>query len=157
QFLAAVNPAGVLLIRSSSDLRAVLSASIAAEWCGPLLAGDDAKSWIIAGKDGRGRIVDAATGPAARPIEAHAGPITLLLMTPDRDRLITANVDPDNQFKIWDWPSGVLHCEIADAGRPATAAISPDGRRLVAGGWELVVRLWAIDSGERMMNVARAS
>jgi WD40 repeat protein len=96
--------------------------------------------------DGAIQVRDAATGkPIGRPIP-HPGRIDFIVFSPDGARLATSSrTDTDDAWyvRLYDLARGEL------VGKPfhrgtARMAFSPDGSRILTGGWDNVVRLWDV-------------
>jgi WD40 repeat protein len=85
------------------------------------------------------------TGQAASELRGHTNEIHALVTGRDPATLISAS--SDGTVRVWNWQSGQEQAKI-DAGEPLLAvALSPDGRRLAAGGYGTTVRIWDLGAG----------
>ena len=114
--------------------------------------GEGDKALIVGCADGTVRLLDTTSGEITRRIEAHEGPIMHAILTAQRDTLVTACIQTGS-IKVWEWPSGTLRFELTDTAGPISIAVSPDGRRLIAGGNSNIIPLWDLRSGRRITTV----
>jgi serine/threonine protein kinase len=82
-------------------------------------------------------------GPGAYPVQtfkAHAGPVTAIALGPSG---LLASAGEDGSLKLW-----MLHphrvVRSLDGGQVRSLSFSRDGRRLLAGGEDGVVRVWSV-------------
>jgi len=55
-------------------------------------------------------------------------------------------------LRIWDPHAMRLERTIETAAPPTAVAVSPDGRRILAGGWDNQVHSWSLDSGAPLID-----
>jgi WD40 repeat protein len=105
------------------------------------LASPDGKTAVTGSADGSLRWY--ADGDMSRPrytVDAHAGPVTRLALSPDGKRLLSAG--GTDQMSLWDC-SGEPRLLRSDSLRNAsTVAWSPDGARVAVGSEQGEVRQW---------------
>jgi WD40 repeat protein len=81
-----------------------------------------------------------------RSLDADPRAVLAVAYSADGGRLATAGLDT---VRIWEVSSGRQLAELQELKyRASSVAFSPDGRRLVTGGWDGTVRLWDTSSGE---------
>jgi WD40 repeat protein len=78
---------------------------------------------------------DAATGKPVHTLTGHTGSVTCVAFNPDGGRLATAAMDPT--VMVWDVAAGKQLVTLRRQCDSPTLAVafSPDGRKLVTGGW----------------------
>ena len=111
--------------------------------------GEEDRALIVGCADGSLRLLDATSGEITRRIEAHDGAVSRAILTAQRDTLVTACTQTGS-IKVWEWPSASLRFELTDTAGPNSIAVSPDGRRLIAGGRSNIIPLWDLRSGHRI-------
>jgi WD40 repeat protein len=110
--------------------------------------------WLAAGvEDGRIYIWDAATGAAAGDPISAGGPIFSVAFTPDSTSIAASyfQTAPEGSFvRIWSVADHKTAYEVSlgfDQARPYAVAFSPDGKLVVTGGGEGIVRFWDAATG----------
>ncbi len=137
------------------------------EWSGGSLITPDGK-WIVSGGDGSDlgavRVWDAATGAVVRSFPAHGVVITSLVIDRSGTWLATTGAEsqvsstsPPQGFdiKIWDFASGTLRQTLN--GHTDTVffmTFSNDGKSLLSGGSDGLVRLWSVADGSVIRDFA---
>ena len=103
--------------------------------------------------DGMAQLLPAERGTrlASEIVKAHPIQINAIALSPDAQRLATA--DDDGKIKLWDVAEcRIIHdCEGHHVGPVYDLAFSPDGERLVSGGKDLAVRVWDAQTGRLML------
>jgi WD40 repeat protein len=124
----------------------------------------DGRTLAMAVRFGKVVLWDAYSGQQVRALAGPPG-VTALAFAPDGKTLATAgewkwleergdNPDPrepdDDTIRLWEVQSGQLRARLVGDQKGTTAlAFSPDGRHLVSGSKDGVVRLWDVSSGAR--------
>jgi TPR repeat protein/WD40 repeat protein len=86
--------------------------------------------------DGNIRIHEIQSGAVLRTVNAGAGSIEALAVTPDSRRIVSANAS--GEIRLWDVASGQLISEGKGPPQVRSVAVSPDGRFLAVLGDEAV-------------------
>jgi WD40 repeat protein len=107
----------------------------------------DGKTLATGSTDRTVRLWDLATEKESRLLEGHFGAISYLAYTPDGKHLLSASSDyNDKLITLWDAATGkeVHHFRALPPGTSAGVALSPDGKWLVANGFDSMIRLWDV-------------
>jgi WD40 repeat protein len=127
--------------------RLVLAAHKGAAYC--VVFSADGTRLASAGKDGRVKLWDPATGNLAREFHGHAGEVNGVAFAPDGRTLASAG--DDGAVKLGDVATGRERAQLVKASRPAVCvAFAPDGRLLVAGYDDGQIRSWKFPSGQAL-------
>jgi WD40 repeat protein len=128
---------------------------------GLLAFSQDGKT-LACGAGGVVHVWDVRAGKAIRRIETQRPSMTILALAPDGKTLATAALDQGvTLLCLWETASGrkVRQWE-AHVGEVYALAFSPDGKRLASscngpdsGGREARLRMWAIPTGERRLDL----
>lgn len=128
----------------------------------------DGKRLVTAGFDGRAILWDTATGerieqfPPDLPADLNQyldqfGGYSLVgaaAFAPDESQIVTGCLTPDRKAgiaQLWDIHSGKeVRRFLCDSQGVFSVSISPDGKRLLAGGGSGQIRLWDISSGKEV-------
>ncbi len=156
-FLCAGNHAGTIRIWEAESGRQVrdLNARIGTRNMGMIRS----LSWSRDGKRiavgenhlGHVQIWDALAGRLEQSIDAHNHVVSDLAWSPDSSRLAT--ISADQRMFVWsasDWTKQ-LSIEPAHDGEARALAWSSDGKALVSGGDDGIVKLWNAESGELLV------
>ncbi len=110
---------------------------------------------LVAAPDNSARLLDLETGKVVQTFRGHADPVTHTAFTPDGRFAVTAagvlykdgkNVPgADRTVRVWDVATGreVLRFENS-AGGVTGMDLSPDGRQVLTGSLDSLVRLWQL-------------
>jgi WD40 repeat protein len=103
----------------------------------------DGKFLASAGDDETIRFWNQSNGQQTGLIGAHAGPVTSLAFH-SNGQVLSASAD--GSIKLWQQPSGGKL--LAHPSQVTSAALSPDGSRLLTGCSDKQVRLWNLSNGQ---------
>jgi WD40 repeat protein len=106
----------------------------------------DGKSIVTGDSRGVVRTWDLATGQMLREYRIHNDAVTDLDLSPPGRLVATASFD---EIRVTDLVTGETVYSF-DVPTARTAAISPDGRRLVSGGFREEVFLWDLTTGQQL-------
>jgi WD40 repeat protein len=111
----------------------------------------DGSRFVSAGRDGKLRIWETATGKLLNPTEddgeAHELPVRALAVSPDGTRFAAGG--GGGRILLQTIPGGATTRTLsAHEGGVRALVFSPDGESLLSGGDDGLVRLWRIPSGE---------
>jgi WD40 repeat protein/serine/threonine protein kinase/tetratricopeptide (TPR) repeat protein len=121
----------------------------------------DGRQVVTAGDDRTARIWDAGTGQAIQVLD-HAGSGRLqplaAVFSPDGERVATSQ---DGKVRLWRVADGkplggAMQVESGSFQHDFVLAFSADGRRLLVGGGERVIRTWDLETG-RLLRQAGTS
>jgi WD40 repeat protein len=107
--------------------------------------------------DFRGGTTGFVGGAAVGTLQAHAGSVTALAVSPDGTTVATASVD--GAVKLWEIGAhGVVerptHTLTGPRGEVDALAFSPDGKRLLSGNDDSTLALWDRESGRLLSPIA---
>jgi cytochrome c len=109
---------------------------------------------VVAGADGGVRIFDAA-GRVRATVEAGATPVIALAVSPDGTRIAAAVIG--GSVALIERSSGTVLFRLVGPGLPVwSIAFGADGRELLTGGSDRLVRRWDMRSGEPIGPLAMA-
>src|SRR5262249_10856291 len=83
-----------------------------------------------------------AAGHALRDRECHSDPVRLIVVTPDRERAVSASsqqsgmLGGDNALKVWDVETGRILRTLEGHSAVNGVAVTPDGKRAVSASWD---------------------
>ncbi|HLW67985.1 MAG TPA: M56 family metallopeptidase [Gemmataceae bacterium] len=113
--------------------------------------------------DGLIKIWDANTGKHVKDLAGHKLRVWAVAWTPDSKRLASVSGDWDNkeqagEVKLWDVVGGKLIRDFpGHAALVYTLAITPDGKKLITSGHDKSIRIWDLESGQALKNLASAA
>ncbi|WP_280501661.1 toll/interleukin-1 receptor domain-containing protein, partial [Nocardia farcinica] len=107
------------------------------------------------GRTGAVRVWDVQTGTPVAASAIHVDGFVLdVAFAPDGQRIaVSVGAPPEGEVRIWDVTTGAPVGDPmggGDAGMTITAAFSPDGRRVAAGGEDGAVRIWDIETFQEL-------
>jgi WD40 repeat protein len=120
----------------------------------------DATLLATAGDDRTARLWDAVSGRQIRVLRGHRKPVLGVAFSPDGSLLATSS--QDGTVRTWDVAAGTQHLVLrGPRGRfynfsGITPAFSPDGSRVISGGWNSTP-IWDLATGEISMLLPRQS
>jgi WD40 repeat protein len=101
----------------------------------------DAKTLVVAGGDGRIRLLDAASGMVQRTFSGHTNAVYIAVFSPDEKLL--ASSSRDLTARVWDVASGLeLHKFTGFRCAVKSVAFSPDSRTIAASGNDGMIKIW---------------
>ena len=106
----------------------------------------DGKILASGGWDGRIRLWRADTGDALQTLTRQKHQVGTLVFSPDNKRLASRS---GNELYLWDVATGnsLRKPALAEEKRGGALVFSPDGSLLVSGGWDGILRLWHLQTG----------
>jgi WD40 repeat protein len=109
----------------------------------------DGKTLVVAGSDGKIRLLDAASGNVQRTFSGHTNALYIAVFSPDEKLL--ASSSRDLTARVWDVASGrELHKFTGFRCSVKTVAFSPDGRRVAASGNDGMIKLWDLKTEKEL-------
>ena len=111
----------------------------------------DGKTLVVAGSDGKIRLLDANSGTVKRTLTGHTNAIYLAVFSPDEKLL--ASSSRDLTARVWDVASGrELHKFTGFRCAVKAVAFSPDGRTIAATGNDGMLKLWDLKTGNELQS-----
>jgi len=133
----------------------------------------DGKTAISGAGDGILEVWNLETGKVLHKMTADIGDVRAVAVTPDGSRAVSGS--RDGTLKLWDVRTGALLCTLADpiAWKNAVLekrkrkepgsfklpvlvdalAITPDGRKAIAGGWDRTLTVWDFERKEALLKL----
>jgi WD40 repeat protein len=109
----------------------------------------DGKTLVVAGSDGKIRLLDGVSGLEQRTFSGHTNAIYMTVFSPDEKLL--ASSSRDLTARVWDLASGrELHKFTGFRCAVKTVAFSPDGRRIAASGNDGMIKIWDLKSEKEL-------
>jgi WD40 repeat protein len=96
------------------------------------------------------KVWDMETGKEVFSLKGHASSVTCLAISPDGRRIASGGGNPRalhsrgrGELKLWDLEKGqeVLSLD-GQLGPVSCVLFSPDGKRVVTGGWDTTLKVW---------------
>jgi WD40 repeat protein len=112
----------------------------------------DGKTLVVAGGDGKIRLLDATSGDVQKTLSGHTNAIYIATLSPDEKLL--ASSSRDLTARIWDVSSGrELHKFSGFRCSVKTVAFSPNGKMLAASGNDGMIKLWDVKTGKELQSL----
>jgi WD40 repeat protein len=109
----------------------------------------DGKTLVVAGSDGKIRLLDAISGAVQRTFSGHTNALYIAVFSPDEKLL--ASSSRDLSARIWDVASGrELHKFTGFRCAVKSVAFSPNGRTVAASGNDGMIKLWDLKTGNEL-------
>jgi RNA polymerase sigma factor (sigma-70 family) len=104
----------------------------------------------VAGVSASEAAVDNKLGEKELVLTGHTGRVLCVCVSADGKRLLTCS-DADKTLRLWDADTGkFLRVFEGHTDGVISAALSPDGKRVLSGGVDKTVRLWDTDTGKEL-------
>lgn len=121
----------------------------------------DGKRIASGGPDLTVRLYDGKSGKQVMVMEDFPGTITSMAFSADNTKLVTAGYDPKGKpagqwegiVQIWDAKSGDELRTITTTRTLEAVALTPDGKRIIAGGADKNVRIWDVKTGKSSLTL----
>ena len=111
----------------------------------------DGKTLVVAGGDGKIRLLDASSGTVKQTFTGHTNAIYIAVFSPDEKLL--ASSSRDLTARIWDVASGrELHNFTGFRCAVKSVAFSPNGRIVAASGNDGMIKLWDPKIGNELQS-----
>ena len=115
-------------------------------------------SRLVSGSDDATlRIWNLPSGKPGHVLLGHSGQVTSVAFSPDGRQILSAcqwnREEKPGELKTWDVRSGRQLLTIDSAGPRRTAAYSPRGLRIVAGGADATIMIWDAATGEEALTL----
>ena len=104
----------------------------------------DSKKLVTGGEDNCVRVWDVASGRELRQLEGHKRWVLSVDCSPDGRTIASAD---GATIRLWDVNTGRALAVLTQEG-VASVRFAPDGKTLVAGGYDRTVRLWEVATGK---------
>lgn len=112
---------------------------------------NDGKRLVVAGGDGKIRVIDAASGTVERTLSGHTNAVYIAVFSPDEKLL--ASSSRDLTARVWDVASGrELHKFTGFRCAVKSVAFSPDGRTIAASGNDGMIKLWNLKTEKELQS-----
>jgi len=111
----------------------------------------DGKTLVVAGGDGKIRLIDATSGTVQRTFTGHTNAIYIAVFSPDEKLL--ASSSRDLTARVWDVATGrELHKFTGFRCAVKSVAFSPDGQKIAASGNDGMIKLWDLKTGKELQS-----
>ncbi len=118
-----------------------------------LSAWRDGSRVVSGGRDKKAVVWDGQTGSVVKELDVHQDQVSLVALNPLKK--LVASYDAKAGIKLWDYETGlVMRTFFCGETQVNCLQFSPDGKRLMAGGRDMVLRVW--DVGGRPIAIEMA-
>lgn len=118
---------------------------------GSLAFSKDGKTLVVAGSDGKIRLLDAASGTVQRTLSGHSNAVYVAVLSPDEKLL--ASSSRDLTARVWDVASGrELHKFTGFRCAVKAVAFNPAGRTIAAAGNDGMIKLWDLKTEKELQS-----
>ncbi|MBS0198255.1 MAG: protein kinase [Planctomycetes bacterium] len=121
-----------------------------------VIAGADRSELIVGCSDGVIRVISIETGAVTRTLPAHERAIDFCHLNSAGDTLVSYS-GVEGVCKVWDWNRGIMSTRVDGIGRTTAIAVSPDGKRLVAGSSMGGFPVWDLSTGRKIISLGQVS
>jgi WD40 repeat protein len=105
----------------------------------------DGRRLATEGEQNTVKIWDVQTGRELQTLRGHSGDVWAAAFSPDPDGRWVASAGEDSTVKVWDSRTGTLLRNFrGHTGLVTSVAFSPDGRLLVSGSRDKIVKVWDV-------------
>jgi WD40 repeat protein len=112
----------------------------AAEWLSVPGFTADSRACLLAGEEGKARVLDLDRFTVVRELPEHPAPVYGVAC--DRDGHIRATACRDGMLRLWDGGDGTRPRELPHPESVRCVVLSPDGKRVATGSEDWKARLW---------------
>ena len=111
---------------------------------------------LSAGDDHMIRVWETNSGKQVRAMESPSAMVTRFSISPDGQTLLSAGWGDRLGLHLWNLKTGSLDRSLTDQGLwcVCTPLFLPDGRHAISGGYDRVIRLWKLETGEVAMRLS---
>jgi WD40 repeat protein/serine/threonine protein kinase len=113
----------------------------------------DGNNLAMGNDDGTVKFWDIATEKVLWTLSAHQAPVWTLALSPDGDYLATGS--DDGKAIIWDMKTRNEFRSLTNTGGVRAVAFDSTGKKLITGGRNGAVKVWNVQSGEKLLETKK--